>query len=618
MIMSTPKETKDSIMTSQHHSIPFIGDYSSLSSSNSEEEEEKEEEDELNDGRKGKGGIIILKPRPLPESEPPIDHNQLVYVSMILAGVGFLLPYNSFIVAVDYYQDKFGGTIIFDLSVTYILTSFIAVILNNMLVESVSVHFRITSGYTISFITLCFVAFFEIGLNIFPQEESYTITLVAVAFVAFGCTIQQSSFYGYSSMLPSRYTQAIMIGESTAGFLLSVNRILTKDLIQDVKMNTLLFFCISIGIVGLCWLLFIRVRKSTFVKHYINYRERSSPNPVTNTSTIILEPKEERGLNESRTCCPAVVRPEDGFEESGLLLPPEFGESCRFHRRYRVEDVVVTVKGSSMSFGRSASKSWKSIKAGLRSRWEISKNIWTYMCAISLTYFVTLLLFPGIESEIISCNLGSWMPVLLMAVFNFTDLVGKVMASLPYSWSGSELFLMSMARLILVPLMVMCAAPRHAPLLKGEGWAILVSAALGLSNGIFGSIPMILAPGKVQENQRELVGNLMTFSYSLGLTGGSCIAYFLEDLLGPPLLRPYLSPSLNSTSWMSSTRTTSSPPSSSNLQSATLNLTQSILGTAIGISSLMSTSTPEYFSSSVSPDNGFISPALHNLTIPML
>ncbi|CAB4054834.1 SLC29A4 [Lepeophtheirus salmonis] len=145
MIMSTPKETKDSIMTSQHHSIPFIGDYSSLSSSNSEEEEEKEEEDELNDGRKGKGGIIILKPRPLPESEPPIDHNQLVYVSMILAGVGFLLPYNSFIVAVDYYQDKFGGTIIFDLSVTYILTSFIAVILNNMLVESVSVHFRITS-----------------------------------------------------------------------------------------------------------------------------------------------------------------------------------------------------------------------------------------------------------------------------------------------------------------------------------------------------------------------------------------------------------------------------------------------------------------------------------------
>uniref|UniRef100_A0A0K2V727 Uncharacterized protein n=1 Tax=Lepeophtheirus salmonis TaxID=72036 RepID=A0A0K2V727_LEPSM len=263
------------------------------------------------------------------------------------------------------------------------------------------------------------------------------------------------------------------------------------------------------------------------------------------------------------------------------------------------------------------------------------------MCAISLTYFVTLLLFPGIESEIISCNLGSWMPVLLMAVFNFTDLVGKVMASLPYSWSGSELFLMSMARLILVPLMVMCAAPRHAPLLKGEGWAILVSAALGLSNGIFGSIPMILAPGKVQENQRELVGNLMTFSYSLGLTGGSCIAYFLEDLLGPPLLRPCyyeriatrrfttiplflnhsfqdLSPSLNSTSWMSSTRTTSSPPSSSNLQSATLNLTQSILGTAIGISSLMSTSTPEYFSSSVSPDNGFISPALHNLTIPML
>lgn len=26
--------------------------------------------------------------------------------------------------------------------------------------------------------------------------------------------VQQSSFYGYTSMLPARYTQAVMVGES--------------------------------------------------------------------------------------------------------------------------------------------------------------------------------------------------------------------------------------------------------------------------------------------------------------------------------------------------------------------------------------------------------------------
>jgi len=32
-------------------------------------------------------------------------------------------------------------------------------------------------------------------------------------------SVQQSSFYGYTSMLPSRYTQAVMTGESASIFL---------------------------------------------------------------------------------------------------------------------------------------------------------------------------------------------------------------------------------------------------------------------------------------------------------------------------------------------------------------------------------------------------------------
>lgn len=59
-------------------------------------------------------------------------------------------------------------------------------------------------------------------------------------------------------------------------------------------------------------------------------------------------------------------------------------------------------------------------------RWEVTKNIWHYMLSIALAYFVTLCLYPGIESEITSCKFGSWMPVILMAAFNFADLMGKV------------------------------------------------------------------------------------------------------------------------------------------------------------------------------------------------
>lgn len=43
---------------------------------------------------------------------------------------------------------------------------------------------------------------------------------------------------------------------------------------------------------------------------------------------------------------------------------------------------------------------------------------------------------------------------------------------------------------------------------------------------------MILAPVNVSEAKREITGNLMTFSYVIGLTTGSFASYLLNDLVG--------------------------------------------------------------------------------------
>ena len=48
------------------------------------------------------------------------------------------------------------------------------------------------------------------------------------------------------------------------------------------------------------------------------------------------------------------------------------------------------------------------------------------MLAIAAAYFVTLCLFPGIETEVVSCRLHSWMPIILIALMNLFDLIGKV------------------------------------------------------------------------------------------------------------------------------------------------------------------------------------------------
>ncbi|CAL1676530.1 unnamed protein product [Lasius platythorax] len=486
---------------------------------------------------------------------PPVDKCNFIYMALILGGIGFLLPYNSFIIAVDYFQARYPGTtVIFDMSVVYIIMAFFAVFANNILVETLSLNTRITFGYLVSFVTLNFVVICEIWWELFGVATSYTINLVAVAIVSLGCTVQQSSFYGYTSMLPSRYTQAVMTGESVAGFWVSINRIITKSLLNDERGNTSMFFVLSNMTILLCFVLHQVVRKTDFVQFYITLcQERNR---------ITLEPTEDVGLMDPLD---QVGDPSKGqygvlkIQTSPLGTESASGTDLNASRQYsafsfsnpvyepsapsgnppgsagptyKVEDVVV-MRGA---YGtQSTSTPWSGIKRGLLARLEVAKLIFPYMASIGVAYFVTLCLYPGIVSEIISCKFESWMPVILMTAFNASDLLGKVFALIPYEWKRTQLLYFSSARVILIPLFLLCAIPRGAPILSGEGYPLVFSWLLGLTNGIVGSIPMIQAPSKVPEEHRELAGNIMTLSYITGLTIGSLLAYMMDACLGPPV-----------------------------------------------------------------------------------
>lgn len=92
-------------------------------------------------------------------------------------------------------------------------------------------------------------------------------------------------------MLPSRYTQAVMAGESAAGLLVSLNRIITKSLLDDQRINTMIFFVLSIFMIALCFGLHQFVNKTDFVQFYITLCRESKK--------ITLEPSEDIGLVSS-------------------------------------------------------------------------------------------------------------------------------------------------------------------------------------------------------------------------------------------------------------------------------------------------------------------------------
>jgi solute carrier family 29 (equilibrative nucleoside transporter), member 4 len=127
-----------------------------------------------------------------------------------------------------------------------------------------------------------------------------------------------------------------------------------------------------------------------------------------------------------------------------------------------------------------------------------------------------------------------------MFTFNTCDVIGKVLAAVPYSWSRRQLILMSTLRALLIPLLLLCVAPRKNPTISDEFPAFFFTAALGISNGLAGSLPMLLAPLKVAAPLKEMTGNIMTISYMTGLTAGSLVGYVFENMLGPPIAFPCL------------------------------------------------------------------------------
>ena len=152
--------------------------------------------------------------------------------------------------------------------------------------------------------------------------------------------------------------------------------------------------------------------------------------------------------------------------------------------RYRVEDVVLDAQAvarrgtkigeetlfcllfSLNSTGGNAARCCQGLATGLRRRLKVVALIWPHMLAIATCYLVTMAVFPGMESEVVSCSLLDWMPILLLSVFHATDLAGKLLAGLGHSWSKGELVLWPLARLCLLPLILLCALPRQKPVFQ--------------------------------------------------------------------------------------------------------------------------------------------------------
>ncbi|GAB2300325.1 hypothetical protein Dimus_034361 [Dionaea muscipula] len=143
---------------------------------------------------------------------------------------------------------------------------------------------------------------------------------------------------------------------------------------------------------------------------------------------------------------------------------------------------------------------------------------------IFLTYVITLSIFPGfIADEQQSKVLQDWYPILLITIYNVSDLAGKTSAAFYIPTNIRRATWACPARLSFYPLFTACL---HGPKwLKTEVPMVLLTFMLGISNGYVTSVLMILTPKSVPAEEAETAAVVMAIFLGLGLVGGSVFGW---------------------------------------------------------------------------------------------
>ena len=158
---------------------------------------------------------------------------------------------------------------------------------------------------------------------------------------------------------------------------------------------------------------------------------------------------------------------------------------------------------------------------------EVFKDIRRYVLMVTLCYFLVLATFPGVAVLIPSTSGISpdWFAIIIIAIFNFADMITKIVASFKVFLFTPDnvLWAVVLSKLVIQPLFIVFW---KKPL--NDYLTFFVVLLSGATTGFIGSIAMSKGPQECNvKGQTETAGLVMAVFLILGLAlGGSTSLIF--------------------------------------------------------------------------------------------
>ncbi|KAF1899605.1 hypothetical protein Lal_00019733 [Lupinus albus] len=458
----------------------------------------------------------------------PEDKHHFAYIIYFIIGLGYLLPWNVFITAVDYFSYLYPDVAVDRIfAAVYMLLGLVGILLIIFYSHKSDAFVRINVGLGLFVVSLVVVpvldAFYVMGRV--GLYGGFYVTALAVGLAAVADALVQGSIVGSAGLLPERYMQAVIAGTAGSGLLYIEEQVyLDQWWILDTETDGASYIkepptigeWRRVSVIG--HVKSEQPQGSSFLSpkyevKYINILVSGILVSVLRIFTKAVYSQDASGLRKSANLYFAVSI----VIEFICIILYNIVHRLPVIKYYNELKIQAITKGEDT--GPLTGSVWRS------SVWDTVGVIKWYGLGIVLIYAVTLAIFPGYITEDVHSQLfKDWYPVLLIAAYNVGDLVGKCLTAV-YLLENAKVAIGScIARLAFFPLFLGCL---HGPnFFRTEIPVTVLTCLLGITSGYLTSVLMILAPKIVKLQHAEIAGIVSVLFLAFGLAAGSVIAWF--------------------------------------------------------------------------------------------
>ena len=450
------------------------------------------------------------------DSSKPKDRFHILYLAFLFQGMAILFPYNAFIFLLDFYLEKFCDLHLFYWSMVTItiVSNALFCLLTNILSEYISPAKRILTGHLLYLVSLAFFLIFSslvVGnvLETLPNTIGYT-PLLAGLITGVGIGISQPSYYSISSQLPSRYTQALIIGETVSGVTSACFRVSTKLLKLPGSCqyyDTLVYISLTLVVMISSIAVWAFIYFHRYTKYHLDQ---------LNKEKFSIEYRVvEQDTGDSSMEVSIANECVDNYPDESTLL---FGIP-----RVAAKEKLIS--------------NFERFKKSVLRRYIVFKKTCFLQLTLFVNFVITLFLFPTFITAAYKCHttLCDWVPIMALTVFVFSDFVIRWFTLIRIRLKNYVIFLISLSRVLFIPLICLFIFPLENAIMHvdyGLPIFLIIVSLFGLTNGYFGSVPLVIIPIQLKGGDKQLGSSMGIFMLVSALVVGSLLAFpFNETVL---------------------------------------------------------------------------------------